>query len=63
MKEKHHLSGQYYSVSIVKFIMLSSTGQQSSNNQYKVAAAAGSRARALYDYASDCDEELSLKVQ
>ncbi|KAE8300322.1 SH3 domain-containing protein 19 ADAM-binding protein Eve-1 EEN-binding protein [Larimichthys crocea] len=40
----------------------SSAGQQSSNNQYKVAAAAGSRARALYDYASDCDEELSLKV-
>ncbi|TMS23167.1 SH3 domain-containing protein 19 [Larimichthys crocea] len=40
----------------------SRAGQQSSNNQYKVAAAAGSRARALYDYASDCDEELSLKV-
>ncbi|TKS68387.1 SH3 domain-containing protein 19 ADAM-binding protein [Collichthys lucidus] len=39
----------------------SSTGQQS-NNQYKAAAAAGSRARSLYDYASDCDEELSLKV-
>ncbi|KAG8014692.1 SH3 domain-containing protein 19 [Nibea albiflora] len=42
----------------------SGAGQQSSNNQSNVAAASagGSRARALYDFTSDCDEELSLKV-
>ncbi|XP_051240721.1 SH3 domain-containing protein 19 isoform X2 [Dicentrarchus labrax] len=39
----------------------SSTGQQSSNNQPSVAAG-GSRARAMFDFTSDCDEELSLQV-
>ncbi|XP_070846718.1 SH3 domain-containing protein 19 [Chaetodon trifascialis] len=39
----------------------SCTGQQSSNSQQHVAAG-GSRARALYDFTSDCDEELSLQV-
>lgn len=42
--------------------MSSSTGQQSSNNQQNVAAGGGS-AKALYDFASDCDEELSLQVK
>lgn len=39
--------------------------QQSSSNPYIAAAAAsasGGRARALFDFASDCEEELSLKV-
>ncbi|XP_069022897.1 SH3 domain-containing protein 19 [Embiotoca jacksoni] len=36
-------------------------GQESSNNQQNRAAAAG-RAKALYDFTSDCDEELSLQV-
>ncbi|XP_044045998.1 SH3 domain-containing protein 19 isoform X2 [Siniperca chuatsi] len=40
----------------------SSTGQQSSDNQQNVAAAGGGRARALFDFTSDCEEELSLKV-
>ncbi|XP_070769887.1 SH3 domain-containing protein 19 [Enoplosus armatus] len=39
----------------------SSTGPQSSNNQQNVAGG-GSRARAMFDFTSDCDEELSLKV-
>ncbi|KAM7419467.1 hypothetical protein PAMA_016536 [Pampus argenteus] len=39
----------------------SSSGQQSSNTQ-KNSAAAGGRAKALFDFTSDCDEELSLKV-
>lgn len=40
--------------------LTSSADQQSSTNQN---ADAGGRARALYDFTSDCDEELSLKVQ
>lgn len=39
-----------------------STGKQSSNNPQNVAAGGG-RARALYAFMSDCDEELSLQVQ
>ncbi|XP_070683880.1 SH3 domain-containing protein 19 [Pempheris klunzingeri] len=39
----------------------SSTGQQASNNQQNIPAAGG-KARALYDFTSDCDEELSLQV-
>ncbi|XP_041642207.1 SH3 domain-containing protein 19 isoform X2 [Cheilinus undulatus] len=39
----------------------SSTGQQSSNNQ-PTAAADGRRARALFDFTSDCDEELTMKA-
>ncbi|XP_035516466.1 SH3 domain-containing protein 19 isoform X2 [Morone saxatilis] len=39
----------------------SSAGQQSSNNQQNVAAG-GSRARAMFDFTSDCEEELSLQV-
>lgn len=41
------------------------TDQQASNNPNVAAAAAsasGGRARALFDFASDCEEELSLKV-
>ncbi|KAM7394435.1 hypothetical protein PAMP_021239 [Pampus punctatissimus] len=40
----------------------SSSGQQSSNTQKNSSAAGGGRARALFDFTSDCDEELSLKV-
>uniref|UniRef100_UPI0037E77207 SH3 domain-containing protein 19 n=1 Tax=Semicossyphus pulcher TaxID=241346 RepID=UPI0037E77207 len=39
----------------------SSAGQNSSNNQ-PTAAADGGRARALFNFTSDCDEELSLQV-
>lgn len=39
----------------------SSSGHQSSDNQSSVAADGG-RARALFDFTSDCDEELSLKA-
>ncbi|XP_059198384.1 SH3 domain-containing protein 19 isoform X2 [Centropristis striata] len=42
-----------------------STGQQMSNNQQSGAAAAaagGVRGRAMFNYTSDCDEELSLQV-
>lgn len=46
----------------IAFVKSCSTGQPSSNNQPSVAAAGGSRARALYDFSSDCDEELSLQV-
>lgn len=42
-------------------LLPSSTGTQSSNNQQNVAAGEG-RARALYAFTSDCDEELSLQV-
>lgn len=37
------------------------TGQQPFNNQEN-GAAGGGRARALYSFASTCDEELSLRV-
>ncbi|XP_030592144.1 SH3 domain-containing protein 19 isoform X2 [Archocentrus centrarchus] len=39
----------------------SSTGQQPSNGQQN-GAAGGGRARALYSYTTNCDEELSLQV-
>ncbi|KAG7221921.1 hypothetical protein INR49_016947 [Caranx melampygus] len=39
----------------------SSTGQQPQNSQQKEAVG-GQRARALYNFTSDCDEELSLQV-
>ncbi|XP_054459796.1 SH3 domain-containing protein 19 [Anoplopoma fimbria] len=39
----------------------SSSGQQSTNQQ-SGAAAAGSRGRAMFNFTSDCDEELSLQV-
>ncbi|XP_037621613.1 SH3 domain-containing protein 19 isoform X2 [Sebastes umbrosus] len=39
----------------------SSTGQQSSNKQQS-GAAGGGRARAMFNYTSECDEELSLQV-
>lgn len=39
----------------------SSTGPQSSDNQL-IVAAGGGRAKALFDFTSDCDEELSLQV-
>jgi len=37
------------------------TEQQTSNNQQKEGAG-GREARALFDFTSDCDEELSLQV-
>ncbi len=42
--------------------MLSLTDKQSSNNQPKVAVG-DVRGRALYDFTSDCDEELCLQVK
>ncbi|XP_029290419.1 SH3 domain-containing protein 19 isoform X2 [Cottoperca gobio] len=39
----------------------SSSGQQSSNNKQSVAAGGG-KGRALFNFTSDCDEELSLRV-
>ncbi|XP_068607322.1 SH3 domain-containing protein 19, partial [Brachionichthys hirsutus] len=39
----------------------SSSGQPSSSSQQEAPAAEG-RARALYNFASDCDEELSLQI-
>ncbi|XP_067441082.1 SH3 domain-containing protein 19 isoform X1 [Thunnus thynnus] len=43
------------------FVESSAAGQQLSNTQQNKAAGGG-RAKALFDFASDCDEELSLKV-
>ncbi|KAI3353315.1 hypothetical protein L3Q82_019856 [Scortum barcoo] len=43
------------------YVESSTAGQQSFDNQQTVAAGGG-RARALYSFQSDCDEELSLQV-
>lgn len=45
---------------LCKCKLFPSTDKQSSNNLNMVAA--GNRAKALYDFTSDCEEELSLKV-
>ncbi|XP_067355908.1 SH3 domain-containing protein 19 isoform X1 [Channa argus] len=43
------------------FVESTTAGQQSSNNQQNQPAG-GVKARALYNFTSDCDEELSLQV-
>lgn len=48
-------------ISSLLLCMPSSAGQLSSNNQQKEPTG-GQRARALYNFNSDCDEELSLQV-
>ncbi|XP_069386039.1 SH3 domain-containing protein 19 isoform X2 [Paralichthys olivaceus] len=40
----------------------SRSGQQSLSSQQNEAAEAGGRARALFNFTSDCDEELSLQI-
>lgn len=50
-----------YHYCVLMQFLPSSTGNQSFNNQNNVAAGEG-RARALYAFTSDCDEELSLQV-
>ncbi|GAA6228091.1 SH3 domain-containing protein 19 [Lates japonicus] len=43
------------------FVESTTAGQQSSSSQQNEAAVGG-RGRALYDFTSDCDEELSLQI-
>nr|XP_046271325.1 SH3 domain-containing protein 19 isoform X3 [Scatophagus argus] len=45
----------------IAFVESCTAGQQSSVDQQKIAAVGG-RARAMYEFTSDCDEELSLQV-
>ncbi|XP_040891757.1 SH3 domain-containing protein 19 [Toxotes jaculatrix] len=44
------------------FVESTTAGQQSSNVSQQDEAAGGGRARALYNFTSDCEEELSLQI-